>query len=30
MKVDYLRRNFEAALPYGRYVATGTPEQQRR
>jgi len=30
MKVDYFRQNFEAAHPYGRYVATGTPEQQRR
>jgi thiol-disulfide isomerase/thioredoxin len=30
MKADYLRLKFEAALPYDRYLATGTPEQQRR
>lgn len=27
---DLLSRTFSAAVPYDRYVATGTPEQQRR
>lgn len=30
MKASYLAEKFAAALPYNRYVATGTPEQQRR
>jgi len=30
MDADLLARHFESALPYDRYVATGTPEQQRR
>ncbi len=27
---DYYRTKFDHALPYARYVVTGTPEQQRR
>jgi hypothetical protein len=27
---DYFRKKFDHALPYARYVVTGTPEQQRR
>jgi thiol-disulfide isomerase/thioredoxin len=30
MDSTFLARKFEAAVPYDRYVATGTPEQQRR
>jgi hypothetical protein len=30
MKAAYLAEKFAAALPYERYVATGTAEQQRR
>jgi thiol-disulfide isomerase/thioredoxin len=30
MRADYLSEKFAAALPYDRYVATGTAEQQRR
>jgi ferredoxin len=30
MKASYLAEKFAAALPYDRYVLTGTPEQQRR
>jgi thiol-disulfide isomerase/thioredoxin len=30
LKADYLHQNFEAAMPYARYLATGTAEQQRR
>lgn len=30
MKADYLAKKFEAGLTYGRYVVTGTPEQQAR
>lgn len=30
MKAAYLKEKFAAALPYGRFVETGTEEQQRR
>ena len=30
MNASYLAEQFEAALPYDRYVRTGTEEQQRR
>ena len=30
MNTSYLAEQFAAALPYGRYVGTGTEEQQRR
>src|SRR5437763_6310394 len=30
MNATFLAEKFGAALPYGRYVLTGTPEQQRR
>jgi hypothetical protein len=30
MKANYLAEKFAAALPYGRYVETGTDEQRRR
>jgi thiol-disulfide isomerase/thioredoxin len=30
MDAAFLARHFESALPYDRYAATGTPEQQRR
>jgi thiol-disulfide isomerase/thioredoxin len=30
MDATFLRAKFDLALPYDRYVATGTPEQQRR
>src|SRR5437016_2803752 len=30
MKATYLAEKFAAALPYDRYVLTGTDEQQRR
>jgi thioredoxin-like negative regulator of GroEL len=30
MNASYLKEKLDAALPYGRYVETGTEEQQRR